>query len=246
MSKYGFDDNELQKLFAEAGAAVKKVQSSPSKTSEQPPVKGDSAEELQKSQISKSEINMPDTPKVEAFKTEIQKTELPLHKEEPPKETSHAPSESGFDFEEEDSFIPAFETVKPPPPKKLEAVRAIQLIGGTLAEDGFSAISAEKAPVSVKWKGIQKLALGRVADSQIVAWLSANMVFYISDKNVAFKGLISQMAPSATQNWRTLLSDISTKTDLKNDPGIEALSVPGGLIPKYTSMDEFFHHLKSL
>lgn len=213
MAKYGFDDDELKKLFAEAGAAVKKVQATP-KPAEEP----ESSQEA-------------------------------VAKEEPVREQAAEPverQESLWDDEDSPPHIPPAQPKAPPTPQASPVAhgRAVQIVGGSFDDTNLMGMLGDQSYVTIPWKSIRFLALGRVEDGQVIAWMSGKSVYYINDKRIAFKGMIPQLAPSATQNWRSLINNFCQKTGLSGDPGIVAFQTPGGLIPKYPALDLLFAQLK--
>jgi hypothetical protein len=215
MSKFGFDDDELQKLFADAGAAVKKVQKSPAPDEE----------------AARSEP---------AFE---EKRDVPVEKAPPPREPQASPfSDSPI------AAQPRPEAPKPAPrPAPASgASKLTQIVGGLGEDANLQATTAEGATVTIPWQAIKALALGRVEDAQIIGWIFNRGVYYISDKRITYKGLLAQLAPIATQNWRSLLSFVTQKTNLTSDQGIQALQTAGGMIPKYPNMEAFLNHLHSL
>ncbi|GEM_PF-2029052 len=213
MPKYGFDDDELKKLFAEAGAAVKKVQSTPKPTEE---VESPREEQIQ---------------------------------EEPVHEQPAAPVEKQESLWDEEDSSPVIAPTQPRTPPAPQAVsiahgRAVQIVGGSYDDTNLLGMLGDQSYTTIPWKSIRFLALGRVEDAQVIAWLSGKTVYYIIDKRIAFKGMIPQLAPSATQNWRNLINHFCQKTGLSSDPGLVALQTPGGLIPKYPALDLLFAQLK--
>jgi hypothetical protein len=216
MSKYGFNDDELQKLFADAGAAVKKVQKAPAPEDE-----------------AAREAPAPE-------KHNIQQEKAPT----PARDAQASPF-----ADSPPAATPRPDAPKPaprPPAAAPGTARIIQIVGGLGEDANFQATTSENAAVTIPWQSIKALALGRVEDAQIIAWVFNRVVYYISDKKIAYKGLIPQLAPIATQNWRNLLAFVTQKTNLTNDAGIQAFQTPGGLIPKYHGLEALINHLQTL
>jgi hypothetical protein len=212
MAKYGFDDDELKKLFAEAGAAVKKVQA---------------------------------TPRAEEAETVHEEPA----REEPVREQPAAPLEKHDSMWGDDDFSQPVAPPQPKAPPVQQAApvahgRAIQVVGGSFDDTNLTALLGDQSNVVIPWKSIKFLALGRVEDGQVIAWLSGRAIYYINDKRIGYKGMIPQLAPSATQNWRNLINHFCQKTGLASDPGLVAFQTPGGLIPKYPALDLLFAQLK--
>jgi hypothetical protein len=138
------------------------------------------------------------------------------------------------------------------PPPRAEAVPSIgglktaQVIGGTIEEANLQAMLKDRSMVTIPYKAIKCLALGRVEDGQMIGWIYGTTAFYVSDKNVTYKGFIPEVAMSAIQNWRNLLNEISQKIGLATDAGIQALTSGGGLIPKYHTLEDFLRALQKL
>ncbi|MDQ7825511.1 MAG: hypothetical protein RDV48_22115 [Candidatus Eremiobacteraeota bacterium] len=204
MAKYGFDDSELQKLFADAGAAVQKAKVAP-KAEES--ARAEPEENLQEAEGAKSAAP--------------QEAAAPA----PPPAAQHPPK---------------------PAPAAAPSGRSFQIVAGTQDDGNLTGTTSEGTSAVIPWKGIKSLAIGRVENAQIVVWIYGNAVYFVSDKNVAFKGLIPQMAFSATENWRGFVNMMTQRTGLAKDPGIQAFQTPGGLIPKYPSQDDLIRHVRSL
>jgi len=200
MAKFGFNDDELSKLFADAGAAVKKVKSAP-----------------------QEEVGAP-----------AEATTPPSGEE---KQADHpAPGSRA-------------EAVPPPRAESIPSaggLKTAQVIGGAIEDANLQAMVKDRSMVTIPYKAIKCLALGRVEDGQMIGWIYGNTAFYISDKNVTYKGFIQEVAMSATQNWRQLLNELSQKIGLTTDTGIQALTSGGGLIPKYGTQEDFFRALQKL
>lgn len=189
--------DELEKLFAEASASVKKVTSAPS-------------------------------------------APAPARTEEPPPPPVAAPEPVV-----EAELAPPQPVMAPPKPAPVAQPVApggpIHLPGGQQSANGF-VVQSPNGPVEIAWNRIESLHLGRAENRQFLAFRFNRNLFFFRDDNVAYKGLLSQMQPSATANWRGLIVEFAEKTG-KGDDGVQAVTSGGGVVPKFNTAQEFFAKL---
>lgn len=188
--------DELEKLFAEASASVKKVTAAPA---------------------------------------------APAAKLEEP---AAAPPPEPLPVEEPAAPPP---NLSQPPPRPLAVAQQsapggpIHLPGGQLSAQGF-VVQGPNGPVEIAWTRIESLHLGRAENRQFLAFRFNRNLFFFRDDNVAYKGLLTNMQPSATGNWRALITEFAEKTG-KGDAGVQAVTSGGGVVPKFNTPGEFFARL---
>lgn len=186
--------DELEKLFAEASASVKKVTSAPAAPA---------------ARLEEPAAPPPPPAPVE----EVEAPPPPTAQMQPPPKPA-----------------PVAQPVAPGGP--------IHLPGGQLSANGF-VVQGPNGPVEIAWSRIESLHLGRAENKQFLAFRFNRNLFFFRDDNVAYKELLSNMQPSATGNWRALITEFAEKTG-KGDAGVQAVTSGGGIVPKFNTAAEFF------
>lgn len=195
MPGFGFADDELQKLFAEAGAAVKKKVTEPG-----PPV-------------------APAAPTLEPVAP-------------PP-----VPVAADGDFPV------AVPVARPSAPAA--AGGEVRLTGGEQTDAALVARTQAGGSVTVPWGQIRGLSVGRVVDKAVLAFVYGGTLYYFSDDNVSYKGLLKQMASTQPMNWRALVNELAAQVSDKSEAGVQAVSGGGGMIPKYLDQGAFFNAVRA-
>lgn len=213
MPGYGFADDELQKLFAEAGDAVKKKKAEPT-----PPA------------VSLSES----TPHVEVAPMDVAPVAPPTVSAAPA-----APAAAG-----EDEFM-APVALRPMAPPATTAAGAVRIMGGEQTDSGLVARTAAGDTVTLPWAQIKKLSLARIVSNNYLAFMSGTTMYYFSDENVAYKGLLKQMAATLNLNWRALVNELAARVSDASDPGLQALTGAGGMVPKHLDTASFFSAVRA-
>lgn len=191
--------DELEKLFAEASASVKKATARPT---EAPAAEPPAVEPAPPPEIPvMAEPQAPPPP--------------PVVQQQAPRPPASAPSG---------------------PPGG-----PIHLPGGQQGPNGF-VVQSPNGPVEIAWNRIESLHLGRAENRQFLAFRFNRNLFFFRDDNVAYKGLLSQMQPSATANWRALVVEFAQKSG-QGDEGVQAIISGGGIVPKFNTAAEFFARL---
>lgn len=206
MPGFGFADDELQKLFAEAGAAVKKKTNEPAATP--PPAAA-----------------------------------TPAAPTPPPAETSAPPpAMADEDFQ---LAAPTQRPAAPPPAAPVAAGGEVRLMGGEQTDAALIGRTQAGASVTVPWGQVRGLSVGRVADKAMLAFVHGGTLYYFSDDNVSYKGLLKQMASTQPMNWRALVNEIAAQVPDKSEAGIQAVTGAGGMIPKYLEQGAFFSAVRA-
>lgn len=200
MPGYGFADDELQKLFAEAGNAVKKKVAEPGAAAAPPAAPAPSADA---------------TPTGAA-----------------------APSEDDF-------------TISTPTPRPTASAPAAaasggetRLVGGEQTDAALVGRTQAGTQVTISWGQIKGLSLGRVGERMILAFTAGGALYWFSDDNVAYKGLLRQMASTQPMNWRNLVNEIAEHVADRSDAGVQAVSGAGGMVPKFLEQGAFFNGVR--
>jgi hypothetical protein len=207
MPGFGFEDDELKKLFAEAGEAVKKAKVTPSEAPAPPPPPPAAAA---------PEPAAPSAPSA-------------------PEPVTETADESDFQVQ------PVARPAAPAP----SGEGAVRLGGGEQTDAALVARTTAGSTVNIPWGQIKNLSLGRVVDRNILAFLYNGTVYYFNDENVAYKGLLRQMAATLTMNWRGLVNEIAAQVSDKSDPGIQAVTGAGGMVPKFLDLGAFLNGVRS-
>lgn len=215
-NKFGFDDSELAKLFADAGAAVSKAKVS------QP----------------KSDITL-DMPEPDTVSSVI-KPEPTAKPDMPPKQPS-VMSTSDYD-----STYSTLGSEKKAASTQIPSGKTFTVVSGSLDGDSLTVSTADSQSVKVIFTNIKALILGRLESEQILAWKALGAVFVVSDKTTSLKGMLPKMAFSAPENWRNLIIMLAEKTGLNGDPGIQAVINSMGMIPRFNSKELLLEQIKGL
>jgi len=191
MPGFGFDNDELSKLFAEAGAAVKKAHSEPSAPS----------------QIA---AQIAPEPAVPAPEPEAQLEE------------------------------PAAPAPRPAPaPAAPPAGATQQVLGGSLDAAGAAVNHAGGGQSQVPWSAVSSLALGRLPEGSCLAFRCRDTIYYFLDSRLDYRGLLPELQPTSVMNWRALVGAFAANCGASADPGVQALTSGGGVVPKYGGLDDF-------
>lgn len=133
---------------------------------------------------------------------------------------------------------PATPTPAAAPPGR-PAGLPVQVSGGRQTPGGLSLTSASGA-IEVPWSSVRKVCLARAENVQVLALCTHSGLIYFRDDNIAYKGLVSQLQPSATANWRAMVAEFADRAGKTQDPGVQAVTTGTGMIPKYPSLDALF------
>lgn len=193
--------DELEKLFAEASASVKKATARPSEAPAAEP----------------AAVEAPAPPEISVM----------AEPQAPPPPPPAAPPV------QQQAPRPAAPSGPPGGP--------IHLPGGQQSPSGF-VVQSPNGPVEIAWNRIESLHLGRAENRQFLAFRFNRNLFFFRDDNVAYKGLLSQMQPSATANWRALVVEFAQKSG-QGDEGVQAVISGGGVVPKFNTAADFFARL---
>ncbi len=212
MPGFGFADDELKKLFAEAGEAVKKARTEP--------------------------------PPAAAVRPSPIVSETPAA---PPADPVPSPPEASFpDLTPEESFIPEPLTpVQPARNTPQGGEAAVRLQGGEQTETALVARTLDGETVTLPWASVRRLCLGRIGERNLLALTANNVLYFFSDDNVAYKGLLKQMAPTLTMNWRGLVNELATRISDRSDSGVQAVTGGGGTVPRYVDAASFFKTVRA-
>lgn len=225
-SGFGFQDDELQKLFADAEAVVKKAKSedrsfaSPSPQPEMESVAapsggGPAAQPEGSGPMGASPTFPPGVP--------------PTAVVSPPPAPPASPPPP----------------VQVPRPANTPAGSQQMLIGGSLDEAGIEGRGPGSFTTRVPWGPIRFLALGRVPEGQCIALSTDKTVFYFIDSKIDYRGLIPDPGPTGALNWRKLVELLALRVNDQEERGIQALQGGGGLIPRYETLDSFLGYARS-
>lgn len=234
MPGFGINDDELSKLFAEAGEAVKKVAGAPS-APPPPPVPTPAAE--------------PAPPVAAAPAPPQQPRGLAWDEEPPARGTAwnEEPRALAWDEEPGGAESPAAAYVAPAPAPRPAGPAGPQtrLVGGEQADDALLGKTAEGGSVRLPWAQIRALSAGRVGERMLLALKHDGKIYYFVDDAVTYKGFLRTMASTLAMNWRGLVGELVERVADKSDPGVQALTGGGGMVPRYVDNAEFFGKVSS-
>jgi hypothetical protein len=134
---------------------------------------------------------------------------------------------------------PAASPAPTPAPPARPTGTPVQVSGGQQTPGGLSLTSAS-GTIEVPWSGVRKVCLGRAENVQVLALNTNAGLLYFRDDNIAYRGLVSQLQPSATANWRAMVAEFADKAGKTQDPGVQAVTTGTGMIPKYPSLEALF------
>lgn len=211
MPGYGFADDELQKLFAEAGEAVKKkvteaAAPAPAPVAPVPPPAAVSA--------------APVAP--------------------PPPAPAPPPVADDDDFK----LVPPVQR-SATPVAPVAAGDEVRLTGGEQTDAALVGRTQAGQSVTLPWGQIRGLSVGRLADKAILAFVHGGTLYYFSDDNVSYRGLLKQMASTQPMNWRALVNELAAQIPDKSEAGVQAITGGGGMIPKYLDQGAFFNTVRA-
>lgn len=206
MPGFKFDDDELNKLFAQAGDAVKKAAR---------PAPGAPRE---------TEPQSAAPPPVGEAQVE-ERTESPVAP--PPQEAAPAP------------------VAAPSGPSPAAGGAPVRLVGGEQEAAALVGRTADGTTVRVPWGEMRALSVARVAERNHLGFVYRQTVYYFSDENVVYKGLLTTLAATLTLNWRTLVNEMSGQVADRSDAGIQAMTGGGGMVPRLLSLADFAKSLLS-
>jgi hypothetical protein len=222
MSGFGFDDDELKKLFAEAGEVVRKARPSGEKQPEKP----------------SDTLSAPSEPAASMPPPAPIASPAP----EPVNVTAPAPSPAE-EADWSDTEIVAPRPVAPAP--AVAQAGAVRLVGGEQDAAALVGRTAAGATVRMAWSDIRALSVARVGERCLLAFACKGEAYYFSDENVAYKGLLKQMATTLALNWRTLIQEIGSHVADRSDVGLQALTGGGGMIPRFSNLPDFLRSVAS-
>lgn len=280
MPGFGIEDDELKKLFAEAGEAVKKARVSQATEKEADPLTDvPSASESTASSASPSPAEAgsapaaPSTPPL--FPTTSKPPSLSALSRSSAPTSARPPAPTQPTVARLDELLAAEEAnaasrgvpAKGPAPvepagvseldfevqpihkaassESASADGMVRLNGGEQTDTALVARTPAGAEVTIPWAQMQKLSLGRVTDKNVLAFIHNGAVYYFSDDNVVYKGLLKQLAATLAMNWRGLVNEIANRLEDKSDPGVQAVTGGGGTVPKYFEMAGFLAAIRS-
>lgn len=238
MPGFGFEDDELKKLFAEAGEVVKKAKVSPSETpAAQPPAAPAAPPPVAPAAPPPAPVVPPVLARVPEAPPPPPPQSTPASAMPPPPPPAAPPlGDAEDDFQVQPMQKPA---------APASADGTVRLGGGELTDAALIARSTGGSTVSIPWGQIKNLSLARVIDRNILAFVFQGTLYYFNDENVAYKGLLKQLQATLTMNWRQLVNEIASHVADKSDPGIQAVTGGGGMVPKFLDMGAFFNAVRS-
>lgn len=128
-------------------------------------------------------------------------------------------------------------------PAAAPAADPLQIAGGKLEESGLMLTLKDGSTAQMTFMSVRNLSAGRVGAEQIIAWKSGGRIYFAVYKAINLKGMIPKMEFSVSDNWKSFIGMMASKTSPSKDQGIAIAQKAVGVLPAYETREAFFEHV---
>ena len=132
-----------------------------------------------------------------------------------------------------------------PSPAPASAGSPIRLVGGEQDATALVGRCADGSTVRVPWADMKTLSVARVGERTHLGFVYRQTVYYFSEENVAYKGLLKTLGATLNLNWRALVNEMSGQVTDRSDVGLQAMTGGGGMVPRVLTLADFAKALLS-